>query len=230
MRDTPKSVMMFAAGFGTRMKHLTKSQPKPMVKVAGRPLIDHALDLANGIASDRIVANLHYKPEPLLAHLKGRNVQTIVEDPDILETGGGLRNALPLLGKGPVFTMNTDAIWAGPNPLAMLQDAWNPDIMDALLIGIPTAQAVGHSGTGDFVMDQDGRLTRGPGVIYGGVQIIKTDFLETIPDRAFSLNLLWDKMLTMGRIYGVRYTGKWCDVGHPEGITLAENMLRDADV
>jgi N-acetyl-alpha-D-muramate 1-phosphate uridylyltransferase len=230
MRDTPTSVMMFAAGFGTRMKHLTQDQPKPMVKVAGRPLIDHALDLASAIAPDRIVANLHYKPEPLLAHLKGRNVQTIVEEPDILETGGGLRNALPLLGKGPVFTMNTDAIWAGPNPLAMLQDAWNPDIMDALLIGIPAAQAVGHSGAGDFVMDQDGRLTRGPGVIYGGVQIIKTDLLETIPDRAFSLNLLWDKMLTMGRIYGVRYTGKWCDVGHPEGITLAENMLRDADV
>jgi N-acetyl-alpha-D-muramate 1-phosphate uridylyltransferase len=230
MRDTPKSVMMFAAGFGTRMKHLTHDQPKPMVKVAGRPLIDHALDLANAIAPDRIVANLHYKPEPLLAHLKGRSVQTIVEEPDILETGGGLRNALPLLGKGPVFTMNTDAIWAGPNPLAMLQDAWNPDIMDALLIGIPTAQAVGHSGTGDFVMDQDGRLTRGPGVIYGGVQIIKTDLLETIPDQAFPLNLLWDKMLTMGRMYGVRYTGKWCDVGHPEGITLAENMLRDADV
>jgi len=230
MRDTPKSVMMFAAGFGTRMKHLTQDQPKPMVEVAGRPLIDHALDLANAIAPDRIVANLHYKPEPLLAHLNGRNVQTIVEDPDILETGGGLRNALPLLGKGPVFTMNTDAIWAGPNPLAMLQDAWKPEIMDALLIGIPTAQAVGHSGTGDFFMDQDGRLTRGPGVIYGGVQIIKTDLLETIPDRAFSLNLLWDKMLTMGRMYGVRYTGKWCDVGHPEGITLAENMLRDANV
>jgi N-acetyl-alpha-D-muramate 1-phosphate uridylyltransferase len=230
MRDTPKSVMMFAAGFGTRMKHLTQDQPKPMVNVAGRPLIDHALDLANAIAPDRIVANLHYKPDPLLAHLKGRKVQTIVETPDILETGGGLRNALPLLGKGPIFTMNTDAIWAGPNPLAMLQGAWNPDIMDALLIGIPTAQAVGHSGTGDFVMDQDGRLTRGPGVIYGGVQIIKTDLLETIPDRAFSLNLLWDKMLTMGRMYGVRYTGKWCDVGHPEGITLAENMLRDANV
>ncbi|SFS84078.1 mannose-1-phosphate guanylyltransferase [Sulfitobacter marinus] len=230
MRDTPKSVMMFAAGFGTRMRHLTQDQPKPMIKVAGRPLIDHALDLANAIAPDRIVANLHYKPEPLLAHLKGRNVRTIVETPDILETGGGLRNALPLLGTGSVFTMNTDAIWAGPNPLTMLQDVWNPDIMDALLIGIPPAQAVGHSGKGDFVMGQCGQLTRGPGVIYGGVQIIKTDLLKTIPDRAFSLNLLWDKMLTMGRIYGVRYTGKWCDVGHPEGITLAENMLRGAHV
>jgi MurNAc alpha-1-phosphate uridylyltransferase len=230
MRDKPNAVMMFAAGFGARMKHLTQDQPKPMVKVAGRPLIDYALDLATGIAPDRIVANLHYKPEPLLDHLRGRNVQTIVEKPDILETGGGLRNALPLLGSGPVFTMNTDAIWVGPNPLTMLLDAWNPDTMDALLIGIPTRQAVGHSGKGDFALGQDGHLTRGPGVIYGGVQIIKTDLLDTIPDHAFSLNLLWDKMLVQGRLYGLGYTGQWCDVGHPEGVTLAENMLRDADV
>ena len=230
MRNTPHAVMMFAAGFGTRMKHLTHDQPKPMVKVAGRPLIDHALDLATGIAQDRIVANLHYKREPLLAHLKGRNVQTIVEHPQILETGGGLRNALPLLGDDPVFTMNTDAIWAGPNPLAMLLDAWNPDLMDALLIGIPTDQAVGHSGKGDFILGQDGQLSRGAGVIYGGVQIIKTGLLETIPDQAFSLNLLRDKMLAKGRMYGISYTGQWCDVGHPEGITLAETMLRDANV
>lgn len=230
MRDTPNAVMMFAAGFGTRMKHLTQDQPKPMVKVAGRPLIDYALDLTTGIAPDRIVANLHYKPEPLLDHLRGRNVQTIVEKPDILETGGGLRNALPLLGSGPVFTMNTDAIWVGPNPLTMLLDAWNPNIMDALLIGIPTGRAVGHSGKGDFELGQDGHLTRGSGVIYGGVQIIKTDLLRTIPDHAFSLNLLWDKMLAQGRLYGLGYTGQWCDVGHPEGVTLAENMLRDADV
>ena len=126
--------------------------------------------------------------------------------------------------------MNTDAIWAGPNPLAMLLDAWNPDLMDALLIGIPTDQAVGHSGKGDFILGQDGQLSRGAGVIYGGVQIIKTDLLETIPDQAFSLNLLWDKMLAQGRMYGISYTGQWCDVGHPEGITLAETMLRDANV
>ena len=226
MRDTPNAVMMFAAGFGTRMKHLTQDQPKPMIQVAGRPLIDHALDLAESIAPDRIVVNLHYKPDPLQRHLMGRDVRTIIEAPDILETGGGLRNALPMLGESPVFTMNTDAIWAGPNPLALLLDAWDPLKMDALLIGIPVPQAVGHSGNGDFTMAADGQLTRGPGVIYGGVQIIKTSLLETIPERVFSLNLLWDQMLDQRRIYGLAYTGHWCDVGHPQGITLAEDMLR----
>ena len=166
----------------------------------------------------------------MLDHLAGRDVQTIVEQPDILETGGGLRNALPLLGNGPVFTMNTDAIWAGPNPLSLLANAWNPAKMDALLMGVPVAQAVGHAGDGDFTMDADGQLKRGPGVVYGGVQIIKTDLLETISERAFSLNLLWDVMLNCGRMYGLAYPGRWCDVGHPGGITLAEDMLDAADV
>lgn len=230
MRDTPNAIMMFAAGFGTRMKHLTHDQPKPMIKVAGRPLIDHALDLAETIAPDRIVVNLHYKPDPLVAHLRGRDVRTVIETPDILETGGGLRNALPLLGAGPVFTMNTDAIWAGPNPLALLLEAWDADTMDALLMGVPVGQAQGHAGKGDFTLADDGRLTRGPGVIYGGVQIIKTDLLSTIPERAFSLNLLWDKMLARGRMFGLRYPGQWCDVGHPDGIKLAEDLLGAQDV
>jgi MurNAc alpha-1-phosphate uridylyltransferase len=225
MRDTPNAVMMFAAGFGTRMKHLTKDQPKPMIKVAGRPLIDHALDLAESIAPDRIVINLHYKPDPLLQYLNGRDLRTIIEAPDILETGGGLRNALPLLGDGPVFTMNTDAIWAGPNPLALLLDAWNPTKMDALLMGIPVPNTVGHGGNGDFVIAGDGTLTRGSGVVYGGVQIIKTAMLKTIEQPAFSLNLLWDQMLELQRMYGLRYPGRWCDVGHPEGVDLAEQML-----
>ena len=228
MRDQPTAVMLFAAGFGTRMKALTKDQPKPMIKVAGKALVDHALDLTRG--TRRVVANLHYKPHKLQYHLEVQGVETLIEAPDILDTGGGLRNALPLLGDGPVFTMNSDAIWAGPNPLHLLQDNWDPAKMDALLVCVPTAQVVGHAGSGDFTLSEDGTLSRGPGVVYGGIQIIKTDLLDQIPKPAFSLNVVWDMMQAEGRLCGLRYPGEWCDVGHPDGITLAEDMLERHDV
>ncbi len=230
MHNHPSAVMMFAAGFGTRMKDLTLNQPKPMIEVAGKTLIDHTLDLVGAAGLTKVVANLHYKPQVLQGLLEKRGVQTLVETPEILETGGGLRNALPLLGDGPVFTTNTDAIWAGPNPLSLLARAWQPLKMDALLISVPLAQAVGHAGTGDFIIGEDGRLQRGPGVIYGGVQIIKTDLLAEIEASKFSLNVLWDRMLQSQRLYGLIYPGNWCDVGHPDGIKLAEDMLATQNV
>jgi len=230
MRIQTHPVMLFAAGFGTRMGALTAHQPKPLVRVAGKPLIDHALDLVCGYGADGVVANLHYMPEPLKHHLAGTGVALSHEAPDILETGGGLRNALPLLGSGPVITMNTDAVWSGPNPLAHLAARWNPDQMDALLLCIPKTQAIGHSGVGDFIIGDDMRAKRGPGAIYSGVQIIKTDLLHDIPEVSFSLNLLWDKMLKADRLCATRYPGKWCDVGRPEGIKLAEDMLAWSDV
>lgn len=222
--------MMFAAGFGTRMKHLTQDRPKPMIPVAGMPLIEHALALALDAGCAPIVANLHYKPEVLRDHLADTNVTCIVEAPDILETGGGLRNALPQLGNEPIFTMNTDAIWAGPNPLRLLMQAWNPDTMDGLLMTVPLENAVGHAGTGDFLVAENGQLTRGAGAVYGGVQIVKTDGLAAIKEQKFSLNLLWDQMLNDERLFGLHYSGKWCDVGHPDGITQAEQMLENAHV
>jgi len=218
-------VLLFAAGFGTRMKHLTADRPKPMVEVAGRPLIEHALMLAQGIAPPVIVANLHYRAEMLAAHLVPLGVRTVTEAPVILETGGGLRNALPLLGNGPVITLNTDAIWRGPNPLALLLEAWDPARMDALLIGIPPDRALEHEGAGDFTMAPDGSLIRGAGVVYGGAQIIKTDILAQIEARAFSLNLVWDMMLAEGLLHGITYPGRWCDVGHPGGVITAETLL-----
>ena len=218
-------VMLFAAGFGTRMKHLTANQPKPMVEVAGRPLIDHALALVSDIEPTAVVANLHYLPEMLHTHLIPKGVKTIVETPDILETGGGLRNALPLLGTGPVITMNTDAIWKGANPLRMLLDAWEPEKMDALLMGILPEKAIEHDGAGDFILDDEGQLSRGPGVVYGGVQIIKTELLAEVEDLSFSLNLIWDQMLAKGTLHGIRYSGQWCDVGHPQGVKTAESLL-----
>lgn len=217
--------MLFAAGFGTRMKHLTADRPKPMVEVAGKPLIDHALGLAQEITPPTIVANLHYRPEQLLDHLTPLGVQTIIESPLILETGGGLRNAMPLLGDGPVITMNTDAVWRGQNPLRLLLDAWDPERMDALLMGVEPTHALEHTGSGDFTMSPNGQLARGVGVIYGGVQIIKTELLAEIEEEAFSLNLVWDRMLAKGTMHGLSYPGRWCDVGHPDGVTTAENLL-----
>ncbi len=227
MTDQPQAIMLFAAGFGTRMGALTTTQPKPLIKVSGRALIDHTLQLVDEVRPDRTVINLHYRADQIEAHLAGRDISFAKEWPDILETGGGLRAALPLLGSDTVFTLNTDAIWAGPNPLALLRDQWDPTRMDALLMCIPVDQTVGHSGPGDFTRDADGRISRGPGLIYGGAQIIKTQGLHDIEQEAFSLNLLWDRMHDEKRLFAAEYPGRWCDVGRPEGIALAEGLIAD---
>ncbi len=224
------SVMIFAAGFGTRMKHLTKDMPKPMIQVGGKPLLDHALFLAEDLPATKIVVNLHYKADMVQAYLKDRDVTLLVEAPEILDTGGGLRNALPELGTDPVFTLNSDAIWGGANPLHQLAAAWDPDKMDGLLTCVRKENTVGHGGPGNFLLDPSGRIARGDGLVYGGAQIIKTDRLGEIAKTAFSLNRLWDLLIAKNRLYAVEYDGKWCDVGHPEGIPLAESVLATSDV
>lgn len=219
-------LMLFAAGFGTRMGALTADRPKPLIEVAGKPLIDHALAQAEGVG--RIVANVHWKPDALVRHLQARGVAVTREDP-ILETGGGLRAALPLLGEGPVMTLNTDAVWTGENPLSQLRDAWDDGRMDGLLLVLPDAAA--GKGAGDFVMDAEGRLGRAKGArgqVYLGAQILRTEGLSAITETVFSLNLLWDRMIAAGRLYGVVHRGGWCDVGHPAGIAEAEAMLARA--
>lgn len=230
MRHNPYPVMLFAAGFGTRMGALTLNRPKPLIPVAGRALIDHALDLAILAGSQTMVANLHYQSDMLAQHLRHRPVTTIIETPEILDTGGGLKNALGALGHGTVITMNTDAIWIGPNPIDLLVNRWNPDKMDALLVSIPRSRAQGHRGNGDFYLAQDGQLLRGCDLVYGGVQIIKTDLLHSVKRARFSLNLIWNKMGATGRLFGLEYPGQWCDVGHPDGIDIAEKMIANADV
>lgn len=225
--------MLFAAGFGTRMGALTRDRPKPLIEVAGRALLDHALDLAQAAGIRHIVVNTHYKAEQIAAHLAGRDIAISHEADEILDTGGGLRAAMPLLGTSPVFTMNTDAVWRGPNPLTLLADTWDDRTMDGLLLCLPPAQAIGHAGKGDFVLDDQGRATRGPGLVYSGVQIIRTEALHDMPSGAFSLNMVWDRLLAEGRLHGTvypGYPGAWCDVGHPGGITLAEDMLGERDV
>ena len=224
----PFSVMLFAAGMGTRMAPLTADRPKPLICVAGKPLLDHALDLTNVPQVGRRVVNVHYKADMVRAHLAGRDVAISAEDP-LLETGGGLRHALPLLGAGPVMTLNTDAVWHGPNPLAQLAAAWHSQ-MEALLLLVPPAQVAGHVGKGDFAIAPDGRLTRAPAQIYTGAQIMRTDRLGDVPQDAFSLNLIWNEMAQRGGLYGISYDGRWCDVGRPDCIPLAEQMLQAPDV
>ena len=221
--------MLFAAGFGTRMGALTADRPKPLIPVAGRALIDHALDLVRGAGIGRTVANLHYRGAQIRAHLAGQDILFSEEQPEILETGGGLRAALPLLGPGPVFTLNTDAVWTGPNPLLTLRAGWRAD-MGARLLLAPLAQTRGRGPKGDFTLHPDGRITRGGDMVYLGAQIIDPTGLQAIPDPAFSLNRLWDMQIAEGLAFGALHPGLWCDVGRPEGIAQAEAMLReDAD-
>lgn len=227
MRRFP--VMLFAAGFGTRMGALTKDRPKPMIPVAGKALLDHALDLCTADLVTHRVVNLHYLGDQIARHLSGRDVALSREDP-ILDTGAGLRAALPLLGSGPVMTLNTDAVWTGENPLVELAAAWDDRRMDALLLVAEVQNAPGHRGTGDFLIDSDGRLTRAegaPGVVYLGAQILCTHRLVRVSQQAFSLNLIWDQMIAEGRAFGRLHRGGWCDVGQPDSIALAEALLHD---
>jgi MurNAc alpha-1-phosphate uridylyltransferase len=234
MRKTPDAVMLFAAGLGTRMGALTANRPKPLIKVAGTALLDHALAQVRSAGVARAVVNTHYHAAQIAEHLKGQsNIQISLEKDEILETGGGLRAALPLLGGGPVYTLNTDAVWTGANPLAALAEAWDSARMDALLLLAPPAQIKGFRGAGDFTLGNDGRIARahgGPGLAYLGAQIIVPKGIEGITETAFSLNLLWDQMIAEGRAFGVLHKGGWCDVGRPEGIAEAEALLRGEDV
>lgn len=229
MTDHPTALMVFAAGFGTRMGGLTKHLPKPLIRVGGVALIDRALDLTKDIAPDRIVANTHYRADQMARHLTPKGV-LLSHEHQILETGGGLRAALPLLGNGPVYTMNPDVIWQGPNPLVLLRQSWKPETMDALLMCVPMGRTIGHPGEGDFAADPQGRIARGHDLVYGGVQIVKTDRLDDIRETTFSLNVLWDMIAAINRLYYIEYPGYWCDLGCPKGITLAENLLAAPDV
>jgi MurNAc alpha-1-phosphate uridylyltransferase len=231
MRQT-RALMIFAAGFGTRMGPLTATQPKPMIRVAGRPLIDHALEPAVAAGADPIAINLHYLGDQLAAYLADRQVLLSWEREKILETGGGLRRALPLLGHGPVATLNSDAAWTGENAITQLDAAWDETTMDALLLIAPPDRTVGHSAPPAFSMDEGGRLCRhsimgGAGYIYTGAQIIKTDMLAGIEDEVFSMWRLWEPMIAACRLYGLIHQGGWCDVGQPESIALAEQLLSD---
>ena len=219
-----RAAMIFAAGLGTRMGALTANRPKPLIEVGGRRLIDQALAHAREAGADPIVVNVHYRAAQMRAYLADKPVLIADETERLLETGGGLKAALPLLGPDPVWTLNSDAAWAGPNPLTALATAWRPE-MEALLLLVPTARALGYRGKGDFDLDPTGRLARGTGHVYTGAQILRTEGLAEMSDPVFSLNRLWDRAAARDGLHGLVYDGHWCDVGRPENLPLAERLL-----
>lgn len=234
----PDTAMVMAAGLGTRMQPLTLTRPKPLVPVLGKPLIDHVLDRLVAARVKRAVVNVHYKGDMLIAHLARRkDIEIVISDEreHLLDTGGGTKKALPLLGNKPFFYVNSDSIWVEGTAHALdrLAAGFDPEIHDALLMMAPGVRAVGYDGPGDFTMDTWGKLTRrqkprlAP-FVWMGIQIIKPELFAQTPDGAFSTNLLWDRAAEAGRLYGMRFDGTWLHVGTPEGVSEAEAFLREA--
>ncbi|MCC6303674.1 MAG: NTP transferase domain-containing protein [Rhodobacteraceae bacterium] len=228
MPEPHPALMVFAAGFGTRMGALVAHRPKPMLPVAGRPLLDHALALASAAGIGRVVVNTHYRAAAIAAHLANRPEVRIAHEPEILETGGGLKAALPALGGAAVLTLNADAVFTGRNPLAALAAAWPGAAAggaEALLLLVPAARARGHGGAGDFALAADGRLTRAGPFVYTGAQAIAAAPVAAHPGRAFSLNAVWDGLIARGTAFGLLHPGGWCDVGTPAGLAAAEALI-----
>lgn len=219
-----RPLMIFAAGLGTRMRPLTDTRPKPLIEVGGQTLLDRALTMGRQAGCAPITVNSHYLGDQIADHLAGQDVAISAEPGTILDTGGGLRKALPLLGGGAVMTLNPDVVWTGPNPLAALARAWRDD-MQALLALVPIERATARVGAGDFALDKAGRISRKGDFVYAGAQIIHPDRLAQISEDVFSLNRLWDLMIADGTAFGMVHPGGWCDVGRPDAIPLAEALL-----
>jgi N-acetyl-alpha-D-muramate 1-phosphate uridylyltransferase len=235
----PEVAMVLAAGLGKRMRPLTATRPKPLIEVAGRPLIDHALERLRAAGVRKAVVNVHYLGDAVEAHLRSRvkELEIAVSDEreQLLETGGGLVKALPLIDADPFLVVNSDNLWIdGPvDALKLLAANWDEARMDALLLLVPLARAHCHSGRGDFHMDAAGALSRrrprgvAPFVFTGIQMVSRRLFAGELPDGPFSTNLLWDRAIAAGRCFGAVHQGLWFDVGRPESIRKAEEILRE---
>jgi MurNAc alpha-1-phosphate uridylyltransferase len=236
-RVMPDTAMLLAAGLGKRMRPLTATRPKPLVEVGGETLLDHALEHVRAAGVGRAIVNVHYLADALEAHLRRHDHGLAIEVSDerglLLETGGGVVKALPLIGDSPFYVINTDNIWIdGPiDTLRLLANRWDDAAMDALLLVVPLARATAHRGMGDFHMDAAGRLIRrqprrvAP-FVYTGVQLVSPRLFADPPEGAFSTNILWNRAIAAGRAFGVVHQGLWCDVGTPAAIAVAEDMLK----
>jgi MurNAc alpha-1-phosphate uridylyltransferase len=234
-KHKPKRAMVLAAGLGTRMQPFNQQIPKPLVKVAGKALIDYALDRLAEQKVERVVVNVHHLADQIERHLASRTQPPIVvsdERGELLGTAGGVIKALPLLGSDPFFHVNSDTIWIdGVKPnLSLLAEGFDPARMDALLLVAPTATSIGYDGPGDFTMTPDGRLTRraereiAP-FLYAGAAILTSAFLVDPPQGPSSMSPLFDRSAVGGRLFGLRLEGIWMHVGTPAAIKAAETAL-----
>jgi N-acetyl-alpha-D-muramate 1-phosphate uridylyltransferase len=231
----PDHAMVLAAGLGTRMRPLTDTKPKPLVPVAGKPLLDHVLDKLAQAGVAIAVVNVHYLADQVEAHLAARRAPKIVisdERQKLLDTGGGVVRALPQLGHAPFFHVNSDTLWIdGVTPnLVRLAQAFDPARMDALLLLASTAASIGYHGKGDFAMEADGSLRRRTEnevlpFVYAGVALLSPALFADTPSGAFSLNVLFDRAAATGRLAGLRLEGLWMHVGTPEAIAEAEAAI-----
>jgi MurNAc alpha-1-phosphate uridylyltransferase len=229
--SVPAIAMVLAAGLGLRMRPITEHLPKPLIAVAGRTMLDRALDALAAAGVEQAIINVHHLAALIEAHVQQRRRPRIrlSHEPFLLETGGGIAKALPILGEAPFFAVNGDVLWQdGPVPaLRRLAQSWDAERMDALLLLQATANAIGYRGRGDFLADASGRLTRrgerseAP-VLFAGLQIIHPRLFAAAPAGAFSLNLLYDGAIAAGRLFGLHHDGGWCHVGTPDDLAPAE--------
>ena len=240
MAPKPTKAMVLAAGLGTRMRPLTDHLPKPLITVAGKTLLDYALDWLDAAAISDVVVNSHYKYELLEAHLATRAHPriTISREEPLLETGGGLKKALPWLGTEPFVSLNSDTICIdGSEPaLGKMSAAWDDNRMDALLLLHPLHKAIGYQGKGDFFIEPGGALRRraegeSAAYVFTGVQLLHPRIFAGSPEGAFSMNMLYNRGMSaagvLHRVGAVVHTGDWLHIGTPAERELAERWFKD---
>jgi N-acetyl-alpha-D-muramate 1-phosphate uridylyltransferase len=236
----PRTAMVMAAGLGKRMMPLTADRPKPLVEVAGKPLIDHCLARVADAGIEHAVVNVHYMADMMEAHLRahshGLRISISDERALLMETGGGLMTAKARIDADPFFCVNSDNLWTDPgtNALRRLAEHWDVDSMDFLLLLVPFEAAHNHSGKGDFHLDGDHRLIRRSAeeerapFVFTGIQLIAKRVLTNAPEGPFSTNLFWNRAVEAGRAFGLVHDGLWFDVGWPGAIAATEAVLQNA--
>jgi MurNAc alpha-1-phosphate uridylyltransferase len=235
----PATAMIMAAGLGKRMRPLTATKPKPLIEVSGKALLDHVLERLRVAGVKKVVVNVHYLADALEAHLATRphGLDVVISDErgQLMETGGGLVKALPLVDCDPFLALNSDNLWIdGPaDTIKLLASQWDDSKMDALLLLVPQARALNHRGMGDFHMDRAGRIrrrerSRVAPFVFTGIQMVSKRLLRDAPEGPFSTNILWDRAIEEGRAFGAVHQGLWFDVGTPQSIPMTEAALENA--